>query len=209
MILALLISWRHYCNISFLFWFSYTLMLGQSFLAGQKSDPATYRYASVTFCDLVISLPDLLTPGGFQTCMINTTRTVVPGYSAIWYNSLLWYTVASGLCMMKLQNSVQGDCIRSGTPSFSFSDQALSFQVNLYFYTMEAQLSDILSSENLCYYYCYTVQSFSLIVPVFPTPASQERVSLCNLGCCGTCSVVQGGLELIDIHLSLPPEYWD
>lgn len=127
MVLALLISWRHYCNISFfffLFCFSYTLLLGQSFLAGQKSDPAIYCYASVTFCDLDISLPDL-THGGFQTCMINTARTMVPGYSAIWYYSLLGYTITSDLWMMRMQSSVQGDCIRSGTPSFSFSAQAL------------------------------------------------------------------------------------
>jgi hypothetical protein len=34
----------------------------------------------------------------------------------------------------------------------------------------------------------------------------QDRVSLCSLGCPGTCSVDQVGLERIDSHLPLPPK---
>jgi hypothetical protein len=36
-----------------------------------------------------------------------------------------------------------------------------------------------------------------------------DRVSLCSPGCPGTHFVDQTGLELIEIHLSLPPECWD
>ena len=38
--------------------------------------------------------------------------------------------------------------------------------------------------------------------------AFQDRVSLCSLGCPGTYSVHQAGLELLEIHLPLPPECW-
>ena len=33
----------------------------------------------------------------------------------------------------------------------------------------------------------------------------EDRVSLCSLGCPGTHSVDQAGLELTEIHLPLPP----
>jgi hypothetical protein len=36
-----------------------------------------------------------------------------------------------------------------------------------------------------------------------------DRVSLCSPGCPGTHSVDQAGLELIEIHLFLPPKCWD
>ena len=37
----------------------------------------------------------------------------------------------------------------------------------------------------------------------------QDRFSLCSLGCPETLCVDQAGLELKEIHLPLPPEYWD
>jgi hypothetical protein len=36
-----------------------------------------------------------------------------------------------------------------------------------------------------------------------------DRISLCGPSCPGTCSVDQAGLELVEIHLPLPLEYWD
>lgn len=33
--------------------------------------------------------------------------------------------------------------------------------------------------------------------------------SLCSSACPGTCSLVQAGLKLLEIHLPLPSEYWD
>ena len=37
----------------------------------------------------------------------------------------------------------------------------------------------------------------------------QNKVSLCSLGCSGTHSVHQAGLDLIKIHQLLPQECWD
>ena len=37
----------------------------------------------------------------------------------------------------------------------------------------------------------------------------QDRVSLCSPGYSGTHIVDQAGLELIEIHLPLPPDCWD
>jgi hypothetical protein len=39
--------------------------------------------------------------------------------------------------------------------------------------------------------------------------ASQDRISLCSLGCPGSSFIDQAGLELTEIHLPLPPECWD
>jgi hypothetical protein len=36
-----------------------------------------------------------------------------------------------------------------------------------------------------------------------------DKVSLCRLDCPGTCSVDQAGLELTEIHLSLPLKFWE
>jgi hypothetical protein len=35
----------------------------------------------------------------------------------------------------------------------------------------------------------------------------QDKASLSSLGCPGTCSVYQVGLELTEIHLPLPPKW--
>ena len=37
----------------------------------------------------------------------------------------------------------------------------------------------------------------------------QDRISLCTVGCPGTPSVDQTSFELTEIHLPLPPKYWD
>ena len=36
-----------------------------------------------------------------------------------------------------------------------------------------------------------------------------DRVSLCSPDCPGICSVDKAGFELTEIHLPLPPKYWD
>ena len=38
---------------------------------------------------------------------------------------------------------------------------------------------------------------------------SWDRVSMCSLGCFGTCYVDQASLKLVEICLPLPPECWD
>ena len=55
----------------------------------------------------------------------------------------------------------------------------------------------------LFYYYCVVLFVFICLF-VF-----QYRVSLYRLGCPGTCSADQTGLELTEIYLALPPEFWD
>ena len=57
---------------------------------------------------------------------------------------------------------------------------------------------------------CRSIMLISLFFPfVLFCFVFQDRVSLCNSVCPGTCFVGQAGPKLTEIHLPLPPKYWD
>ena len=72
-----------------------------------------------------------------------------------------------------------------------------------------AQRKSSFWGENLLKYSLLFKFAFNKVFVLFVCLFVWDRVSLCDPGCPGTCSVDQTGLELTEILLSLPLKCWD